>query len=302
MNVLDQLRAALARAERVAEGLRQAITPLEQLETESLAEVTNGRLIAAPRGQADEPRGETRGGRTRAARVSKAGQARSARPVGAGEKGRPATPPPAPGEKVCTKCKKPKPVTAFTFRRKSADGRHYQCKACVARYLREARASKTGKPVGKPRKPTDEEPEPVRADQKRCQRCKNVKARAEFFDEIGVERAACPPCLEYLRNRATDGLPEVERAARVARIAARVAARGRRRAGPWKGKADQFVRCLLTRRPEGVADVRLRTGAELVCGAVVFAGDEADHLDDVHAGGAGKWEPVADVDDEMEAA
>lgn len=84
-----------------------------------------------------------------------------------------------------------------------------------------------------------------------------------------------------------------DRDERHARIAARVAKRGRKRG---------FVRCLLPRRPECVAEQRLRAGAELVCGAVVFEGDQGDHLEDVHHAAHGEWEPAADVPDTMEAA
>lgn len=187
MTVLDQLRAALARTERTAEGLRQAIAPLEALEAEaSMPEVLNGRgLIEAPNarekaspdgGAEKHPRGiranrrpPVEGARDRGGRAA---EARDAGPVVAG-KGR-AAGPPAHGEKVCRTCKKSKPVAAFA---QSASGSLFSsCRDCHGNLIRQRLAAKREagpRKRGQGKASKSEDAEPVRAERRDL-----IKARA----------------------------------------------------------------------------------------------------------------------------
>lgn len=276
---IADLRSELAIAEEHVEVLRRALAWYDKNFSEGQA--------AKPRASAERSRARTRAG------AEAAPQARVVEPVGTG-KGEPPSAPRSPatrppvhavnGKKYCGTCETTKDVAAFAKNTSRPDGLQGRCRACCAAHL----AKKNGAPrkPGRPKKAKPaEEPEPVRATapaaEKRCVRCDKVKRASAFSDDDGVETMTCRTCLVSLREM-IDGageLAKAEKAARLERINRRVASRNVRRHG-LRHIDGPYVRCLVARAPAIAADTHLTVHA--TCGAVVIAGDETDHLEDVH--------------------
>lgn len=269
MSFLAELRARLERARAHVEALERVI----ELEHE-------GQAAQMPK-DAEAQRIPAR------ARVPRqAAQARSsAQPVETGK----GTPPSAPrpsatrrhhpgpdeiptGKKWCGACERILPRAEFGVNNQKPDGLHNHCKVCKnagQRRAREAQAKKEGRKLRRsPKKAKAEEAEPVRA----------LEAEDLELDNETEPRRT-------ILHRAGQGgeLAKQEHAARMERIARRVAARKNRRHGRKQDGAGNgpFTRCLFQRAPQTVGDTVL-TLHSVTCGAVVIAGDEADHLSDVH--------------------
>jgi hypothetical protein len=195
------------------------------------------------------------------------------------------------GKKWCGACEQTKPVAAFNRNTSRPDGLHGACRECHRKQVARSAEKRREKAKASPPK-AEKEPEPVRVaviapDEKRCVRCRQVKDVDAFLDELGTERGTCHRCLGVLRDRGEGAgeLAKEEHAARMERIARRVAARKQRipklRGRPAPGNKDfAYVRCLVVRAPAVRDDTHLKVHA--TCGAVVIAGDELDHLEEVH--------------------
>lgn len=304
MSFLAELRAELVRAKERVELLERVIAFYSE-------DDLNGAQGAQGRRQKQAPR-DTAAKQTRTrAGAAEAAQARSAQPVET-EKGTPPSTPRSPakhhpkpdevprGQKWCGTCETTKPRAEFGKNTAHKDGLQTACKPCMAEHQRRGRERKAkaeGRQLRRSPNRKAEEPDPVRAiaaKGKRCPRCGVVRDADEFVLETGRILVTCTRCLDVVRNH-VEGLGELhkaEHAARLARIQRRVVQRPNRRKGHVDGP---YVRCLVARAPQSAADTKLTVHA--TCGAVVLAGDERDHLDDVHgmAGGdvAQLFEPIA---------
>lgn len=112
----------------------------------------------------------------------------------------------------------------------------------------------------------------------RCKACKsaNRKTRLNQPDE---EPDPVPAPSRRLVTAGSDHVDRLER----------IRLRTKRRAA---GAA--FVRCLAPRVPQSVAEEHVKCAADVICGALVFEGDQGEHLEEVHGLAVGQFEAVSE--------